>query len=524
MTAPQFIDVLLVSGANDPHCSAIQAALASVAESERFNLSDLPAVRFRAGANHLELDLAGRTIAVDGRTTVWWHRSGRPLTASYDPQEAQLVLDEAPHLLRGALAAVGVRFVDDPWTVERAEHKLWQLAVVRRLGIKVPDTAVTNDPNESTALLAAHRLVAKPVSPGVGIAPFVVEVDADDADLVRGLPVMLQSLVHRAKADLRIVTVGAQSWVWRRPRDRGTVDWRQMDPSGAGFETVVEPDVAQQAVRVTHALGLTMSVQDWLEVDDGPVFLEANPQGAWHFLDGAVDRVAPAFAKHLVPVPPGTDGKWPSPLRRLRADFMRASRAPANDGATAPQFAVETLAHAVSSEEGALDIARRANDEAKAGAQAAEDKAHRLLQTALALLAIALGVAGFQMRLASDQNAWWWAATPSAVLAAVCLAIAAFEATQVDRVGFYEQATLDALSGTSAMAPNVAVIAAEERGRRLARWSSQRKHSDLMQARAWFSRGLAALAVAGLLGAIGYGVAGAGTEASPSKSTPTSSP
>jgi len=40
------------------------------------------------------------------------------------------------------------------------------------------------------------------------------------------------------------------------------------------------------------------------------------------------------------------------------------------------------------------------------------------------------------------------------------------------------------------------------RGRRLARWSANHKHTDLMQARAWFTRGLAALLLAGLAAGI----------------------
>ena len=48
------------------------------------------------------------------------------------------------------------------------------------------------------------------------------------------------------------------------------------------------------------------------------------------------------------------------------------------------------------------------------------------------------------------------------------------------------------------------VIEEEEVGRRLASWSSQQKHTALMQARAWFTRGLTFLVAAVIAAAISW--------------------
>ena len=79
--------------------------------------------------------------------------------------------------------------------------------------------------------------------------------------------------------------------------------------------------------------------------------------------------------------------------------------------------------------------------------------------------------------------------------------MAAFEAAQVDRVGIYTKPhpqDLAELGGRSAAA---AILAAEVHGEELARWTSLKKHTDLMQARAWYTRGLAAALSAGLVAA-----------------------
>ncbi len=127
--------------------------------------------------------------------------------ADLDNEEARLADDEAPHLLLGSLMSVGVRWVDNPVDVERAELKLFQLGVAASLGILTPATCVTNDAAAANAFLNGRALVAKPLSPGQGIAPFVDDVAESDLELVTNLPTFLQEKVT-AIADLRVVVVG----------------------------------------------------------------------------------------------------------------------------------------------------------------------------------------------------------------------------------------------------------------------------------------------------------------------------
>jgi glutathione synthase/RimK-type ligase-like ATP-grasp enzyme len=198
----------------------------------------------------------------------------------------------------GALEEAGVRMVDHPLAVARSEIKQLQLAVARRLGIAVPATQVTNDPDTARAFAANRKIIAKAVSPGVGIAPYVAEVLDCELDALKTLPTMLQELVS-ASADLRVVVVGDESWAWRRHREAGTVDWRQVDPGGSRFAPITNEELSASACEIAAALGLSMSVQDWLETDSGLIFLESNAHGAWLFLSGSQGLVAPAIARHL---------------------------------------------------------------------------------------------------------------------------------------------------------------------------------------------------------------------------------
>jgi glutathione synthase/RimK-type ligase-like ATP-grasp enzyme len=143
-------------------------------------------------------------------------------------------------------------------------------------------------------------VVAKAISSGPGLAPFVDQVGLEDAAFVANAPVMLQRAI-KAEADWRLVTVGSQCIGWRRSRENdGHLDWRAEDPSGGDFQPCsVDPSHASLALSIQDGLALTFSVQDWLESDGQWCFLEVNPQGQWLFLRDAAERVGPTLTRHL---------------------------------------------------------------------------------------------------------------------------------------------------------------------------------------------------------------------------------
>jgi hypothetical protein len=509
------VEVLLVVDEGDPHGDSVLAGLTELdVPSTRFNLTDLRSAVFSVQPDDATVRLGSDPTGLSSGVTVWWRRAGRMDISGLDDEEARLAWDEGPHVLRGALSLANPRWVDEPFDVERAEHKLIQLRSASLLGLAVPRTMVTNDPAAARQFADGRRVIAKALSSGEGIAPFVGEVDASELDLVATMPVLLQELID-APADLRVVVVGGVAWTWRRSREPGTVDWRATDPRGDDFRVVDNPVAVRQSIRLTSALGLSMSVVDWLQTSTDIVLLEVNPQGAWLFLEGSMDLVTPAVARHLSAALPSGDGHWPRSIRRFWWDLKPASRAPANDGVVAPTFATPSWVGEAAARPGALDVARRSHDEAKAGAKVAEEKAARLVQASLALLTLTVALGAFQVQFALQRSWPWIGSTAPVGVALLCLALATFEAIEIDRVGMYSHPSTADLSGLGPRDPVEVLVAEEEHGRFLAAWTSVHKHTDLMQARAWLSRGLAALLVAGMLAAVLRGAAAEGVKDRP---------
>lgn len=299
MIAP--LDVLVFGSGADAHTEAVVGELRRLGRSvETWCARDIP---------HTDLtwipgegfSICGdeSPVFVDRSTAVWWRRPGVPCTADMVPEEAQLVSDEIAAILPGLAVSETGRCVDDPWSVDRAANKLLQLSVAHELGVTVPSTAVTNTRDTLARRFEGREIIAKALSSGVGLAPFAASVTLDDRDYLAACPTQVQERIT-ARADLRVVTIGSQVIVWERCRsDREALDWRQADPTGAGFRQMSGDPTEGFANAIALALGLTFSVQDWLLAAD-PVFLEVNPQGQWLFLPRAHETVTPVLARLLL--------------------------------------------------------------------------------------------------------------------------------------------------------------------------------------------------------------------------------
>jgi len=497
------IDVLLIADPSDPHCQAVETALQSLgAKTLRLNLSNLISTTLVSRNGALDIAEGDGWLRADYKTTVWWFRAGHAFAPDQTAaDESHLIADESPAVLIGSLRAAGVRWVDDPDVIRRAEWKLGQLQVAATLQISTPRWIVTNSVPAAGDFSSGHSVIAKTLSSGHGIAPYVAEVLPEEISKLGVLATLLQEKVN-ATADIRVVVVAGQTWVWRRPREPDTVDWRAVDPRGQGFSQALDAEIGPAPVQITSALGLTVSVQDWLETGSGLVFLEANPQGAWLFLDGAEAIIAPPLALHLSTEFRETEGVWPEPRRRAFYDFLTKSRAPADDGLIAPQVVPPVWVDSVADVPGILEVAKAARENAEDSAKVAEDKASRLVQVTLALLTVSLALGSYQLSFSLQRSLYWMLLLVPIAIALACLGVTAFESMVVDRVGFYSSPSAQDLVDIGQRNPNSILLAHEERGRRLAQWSANHKHTDLMQARAWFTRGLTALLLAGLIAGI----------------------
>jgi glutathione synthase/RimK-type ligase-like ATP-grasp enzyme len=240
-------------------------------------------------------------VPLMGVTSVWYRRvrsAERPngMTAGvYD-----FCLREARAALLGSVLALGGRCMNPPEKVWAAEYKPYQLATAQAVGLAVPETVITNDPDEVVAAFKRFggQMIGKPCRTGYvdygdgGHAIYTSQILEDHfskVDAARLSPAIYQPLVPKL-CDVRVTAVGDTLFVAEidsQSDPAASVDWRRsVNPHLPHRVGSLPHEVEQQIRSLLRALGLSFGAVDLIRTPTNEyVFLEVNPSGQWLWVD-----------------------------------------------------------------------------------------------------------------------------------------------------------------------------------------------------------------------------------------------
>lgn len=212
--------------------------------------------------------------------------------------EKQFAYGEARRGFGGVLQALdGARWVNDRVAAARAEYKPAQLAGAAAVGLDVPRTLITNEPEHACRWAAelGCPVIYKPLS-GIWHAdegqirvlytsPVTDPDDLLDPALGRTAH-LFQAQVdkdHEARAVVvgdRVFTVAIEA-----ATERGRADWRS-DYDALSYRVIELPDdVSAKLVALHRRMGLVFGAVDLIRDTAGRwIFLETNQSGEWDWL------------------------------------------------------------------------------------------------------------------------------------------------------------------------------------------------------------------------------------------------
>ncbi|HEX8439119.1 MvdC/MvdD family ATP grasp protein [Archangium sp.] len=236
-------------------------------------------------------------------TAVWYRRNstGAAIPQDMDPQLRQPSVEESRRLVFGMMAALGVFQLDALEVVRRAEHKPLQLRLARELGLEVPRTVMTNDPEAVRAFAAScpSGVVTKMMSSfavyderGKEQVVFTTPLKPEELEDLEGLdlcPMTFQERLTKA-VELRVTVVGERvmaAAIDSQALPRAREDWRREGVTLVDAwtpYTLPEP-VQARVLGLMDALGLNYGAFDFIVTPEGRhVFLEVNPSGEFMWL------------------------------------------------------------------------------------------------------------------------------------------------------------------------------------------------------------------------------------------------
>ncbi len=285
------------------------------ARVELLDLADYPGkltltLAFGDGKRRFQLRRPGAGgLDMESVSAVWWRRPGQFVLpdAVRDQAHRRLAISEANTAFHGLFAAMDALWINPPALDAVASHKPYQLALAQSLGLEIPHTVMTSDPEEAREFwrvcggdVVYKQFIALPESWSETRRLGEAETKIGD-EAIRLAPVIFQRHVA-AVADLRVTIIGDE--IFAAAVDLKDLDYDldvRMNLQAKHVAHDLPDDVADKLRGLMRRLGLIYGAIDLRLAKDGRyVFLEINPAGQFLYVEQQSSQpIAAALAARL---------------------------------------------------------------------------------------------------------------------------------------------------------------------------------------------------------------------------------
>jgi MvdD family ATP-grasp ribosomal peptide maturase len=236
-------------------------------------------------------------------TGIWYRRVrlGDKIPEAMEPELRKASILEARTVFFGFLESLDTFILDRVSKIRIASHKQLQLQIAKKVGLEIPCTLTTNNPEEVREFFSTCKngmitkmLASFSVYEGdkekVVFTNLVKPGDLEDLDGLSYCPMTFQENVLK-KLELRITIVGNQVFAASLDSKASQLaqnDWRK---DGLGLIDSWEayslpPEIETKLLELMDCFGLTYGAVDMIVTPDNRhVFLEINPAGEFFWLE-----------------------------------------------------------------------------------------------------------------------------------------------------------------------------------------------------------------------------------------------
>jgi hypothetical protein len=237
-------------------------------------------------------------------SAIWLRRPQPLLNPEGKPAEFFHLGLEWTEALEGFLAHVPMeRWINHPTANALASHKLEQLTRAQYFGLRVPETIVTQSPEQLSKFWTTFKdeVIVKPIASGFiqsdnpknDTLIYTSQLHEDhmcQAVLLGACPTLFQRRIHKifdvrcCVLDNECISIGMQAL---EPCGRQRLDIRRNNMSDVSYSPIVFPNELQQKLlSLVKSYGLRFAAVDLVQDHNQEwYFLEINPNGQWAWLD-----------------------------------------------------------------------------------------------------------------------------------------------------------------------------------------------------------------------------------------------
>ncbi|KPE52132.1 MvdD family ATP-grasp ribosomal peptide maturase [Chryseobacterium indologenes] len=244
---------------------------------------------------------------LDDIAAVWYRRAynmGHGLREEMDPKFFGAAMGEIRNTLFGFLESIDAYSLGKPSVYRRLDSKEEQLKIADKIGLKIPESCITNNPEEARKFILKHQNVVAKMQTGFAIyedgvecvvfTNVVSEDKLEELDSLLYCPMQFQKKIEKKK-ELRVTVVGRDVYTFEidsQQSEEAKIDWRK---DGVNLikkweRTELPADIEQKILELLDVYNVDYGAIDIIvSPEDEYYFIEINAAGEFFWLDNLTD-------------------------------------------------------------------------------------------------------------------------------------------------------------------------------------------------------------------------------------------
>lgn len=310
--------ILIPTTPTDMHAICVDLALKQRKhESVLWYNSDFPSKECRtlsisADEEKWKMNTRHYTINHDDNVDVVWFRRPRRPNLSKELHEAdrEMARFENNIFFQSYWQTIYPKaiWVNPPENARRANLKIQQLQIAKKVGLLIPQTIISNHPDSIREFILRHHqhsgVIYKSLSPlrweenNELHVPYTQQVDIRDLPsdpILQNMVGIYQERIEK-KFELRVTCMGEKMIavkIHSQHNPKSQQDWRKVSPSELQLELFVLPtQIQDKCKKLMNEMGLKFGCLDFIWTPkDECYFLEINEQGQFLWIEEAAPHI-----------------------------------------------------------------------------------------------------------------------------------------------------------------------------------------------------------------------------------------
>ena len=276
------MNILILGNSSDEHARHLEQALSEAKVQVNYlDTSKFPTQwgmswQPNTQVGSLQLSEQHQLDFQDIKSVYWRSFNGVEIPNLAEYYQQMLAFNDSMSALRTMLQACPAQWVNSWQAYQFHKEKPLQLRQVYQLGVKIPDTLITNHPEQVTSFAKSHpKVIFKPVYGGAHTQILTdAHLEAERLKLALSIsPITIQEYI--AGTNIRTYVIGDA--VYSAEIRSNSLDFRE-DNQAQLIPLELPAQIKQQCLAITQALHLEWTAIDWRRNPEGEYyFLEANP-------------------------------------------------------------------------------------------------------------------------------------------------------------------------------------------------------------------------------------------------------